>query len=149
MENHYQLTDNEFERQFSDLSLTPTLFSHEAHLRLAWIHIRKYGIKKAIDNISQQIKLFATHHGDEDKYNETVTVAAVRTVYHFILKSSSENFSEFIREYPRLKNEFKGLIDSHYSTNIFTSEKAKQEFMEPDLAPYDELRGNVNSVSHQ
>jgi len=30
-------------------------FSHEAHLRLARIHITRYGIEKAVDNITRQL----------------------------------------------------------------------------------------------
>ncbi len=137
MEKHYQLSDEAFEKQFEDLSLEPSLFTHEAHLRLAWIHIRKHGVRNAIDNITKQIKAFATYHGDADKYNETVTVAAVRTVYHFILKSSTHTFSEFIKENPRLKFDFKHLLDSHYSFDLFESSTAKTSFLEPDLVPYD------------
>ncbi len=45
MEEHFYLTDIQFERQFANCSLNPELFSHEAHLRLAWLHISKYGLK--------------------------------------------------------------------------------------------------------
>lgn len=139
MERHYGLTDPEFERQFADGSLDPILFSHEAHLRLAWIHIKQYGPEKAIDNICRQINAFATSHGDKDKFNVTVTVAAVKAVYHFYLKAKSVDFQGFIQEFPRLKHKFRELIDTHYSTNIFTSEQAKREYLEPDREPFDDL----------
>jgi hypothetical protein len=42
-ELHFSLTDIEFENQFENGTLKPELFSHEAHVRLAWIHIKKYG----------------------------------------------------------------------------------------------------------
>jgi hypothetical protein len=38
MEKHLELTDLEFEANFKNCSLNPDIFSHEAHLRLAWIH---------------------------------------------------------------------------------------------------------------
>ncbi len=137
MEKHYELSDLDFEIQFADASLDPVLFSHEAHLRLAWIHITKYGIDKAIDNICSQIRTFATFHGDNDKYNETVIIAAVRAVYHFVLKSESGYFKDFILQFPRLKNKFGELLDSHYSLDIFKSELAKKKYMHPDLLPFD------------
>ena len=43
IEKHYQLSDEEFEQQFQNCLLSPVLFTHEAHLRLAFIHILKYG----------------------------------------------------------------------------------------------------------
>jgi hypothetical protein len=52
MNSHFELSDELFEEQFQNCQLNPALFNHEAHLRLAWIHITKYGIDKAIENIS-------------------------------------------------------------------------------------------------
>lgn len=137
MELHSTLSDNELEIQFETLQLDPAMFSHEAHLRLAWIHIRKYGIERAIDNITSQIKQFANSLGPRDKYNETVTVAAIRAVYHFMLRSTDSNFDDFIRNNPRLKNNFKALLNAHYSTNIFLDSQAKKTYLEPELLPFD------------
>lgn len=137
MEPHYQLSDSEFEAQFEAGSLDPTLFSHEAHLRLAWIHVTEHGTEKACTSISKQIKSFATAQGASDKYNETVTIAAVKAVDHFIRRSGSDNFKDFIAEFPQLKTKFKELLGSHYSYNIFQSGPAKKSFQDPDLAPFD------------
>lgn len=135
--NHFQHTDEQFEQQFENCKLSPELFSHEAHLRLAWIHITKYGIDDALENIQIQLKTYVKHLSAEDKYNKTVTIAAVKAVYHFVLKSKSDNFKNFIVEFPRLKNNFKGLMDSHYGVDIFNSEEAKKEYIRPDILPFD------------
>ena len=137
MEAQFYLTDSEFERQFEDCSLNPKLFSHLAHIRLAWIHIKNYGVDAAIENVCTQIKKFDTIHDEGTKYHTTITVASVRTVYHFFLKSESNNFQDFITEFPRLENNFKDLIDAHYGINLIASEKAKKEYLAPDLLPYD------------
>ena len=137
MKDHFDLTDFEFEQKFETSSLDAGLFSHEAHLRLAWIHITKYGIDKALENIQLQLKAYVKHLGAASKYNKTVTIAAVKAVYHFILKSKSDNFQDFIVEFPRLKNNLKGLMDSHYGIDIFNSEAAKKEYLRPDLLPFD------------
>ncbi|NNF74656.1 MAG: hypothetical protein HKN00_05695 [Flavobacteriaceae bacterium] len=137
MADHYQLTDSEFEQSFENRSLDPRLFNHEAHLRLAWIHITKYGLEQAIVNLSEQIYNFAYNLGAKDKFNTTVTLAAVRAVYHFMLKAESKNFRDFINEFPQLKNNFKGLSAQHYDINIFDSELARSSFLEPDRLPFD------------
>lgn len=137
MDNHFELTDIEFEQKFAGCQIDPALFSHEAHLRLAWIHISRFGIDSAIENICKQLKMFVTFLGASDKYNETVTVAAVKAVYHFKLKSSTENFRDFIAENPRLKTHFKELLAQHYMTDIFTSEEAKEKFLEAELLAFD------------
>jgi hypothetical protein len=137
MENHFELTDVEFENQFSNCSLDPTVFNHEAHLRLAWIHVSKYGTDKAIENITNQLQNFVASLGAGDKYNKTVTISAIRAMHHFMLKSETTDFKNFISENPRLKNNFKELLSSHYTTDIFTSEQAKKEYLQPELVPFD------------
>lgn len=139
MEQHYTIDDIEFEIQFENLTMNPEFFTHEAHLRLAWIHIRKYGVRKAIEHACKQIQAFASFHGGGKKYHVTVTVAAVRAVYHFILKSKSETFQDFIQEFPRLKYSFKQLIGAHYGNDIFKSEMARKAYLEPDLIPFDQI----------
>src|SRR5260221_2240378 len=124
MQDHFDLTDLEFEKQFANIALEPKLFNHEAHLRLAWIHITKYGIDQAIENICIQIQHYVEALGAKDKYNETVTIAAARAVYHFMLRSKTDNFKDFILENKRLKFQFKEMLRSHYHTDIFTSEQA-------------------------
>lgn len=136
MEAHHQLTNAEFEQQFATCQLDSSLFSHEAHLRLAWIHIQQYGQQQAEINIQKQLQDFVASLGATDKYHATLTVAAVRIVGHFIKNSSAETFSQFMEEYPRLKTAFKGLVEQHYSFDIFSSDAARSSFVEPDLVAF-------------
>jgi len=137
METHFELSDTKFENQFSTCSLDSKIFTHEAHLRLAWIHIHKYGVDIAIENITTQLQNFVEALGAKDKFNMTLTISAIRAVYHFMLKSKTNNFQAFISENPRLKNNFRELLSYHYKTDIFKSEKAKIEYLEPELLPFD------------
>ncbi|WP_339606028.1 hypothetical protein [uncultured Roseivirga sp.] len=136
MEPHFQLSDTEFNRQFTDCSLNPELFSHEAHIRLAWINIKKLGLEKAIDNTQTQLENFVAHIGAKDKYHKTLTIVAIKIVNHFIQKSKSDDFSNFINEFSQLKYEFKELVNAHYSFNIFNSDEARTEFLKPDLLEF-------------
>lgn len=137
MKNHFELSDSEFEQQFINCELNPEIFSHEAHLRLVWINIKKYGVEKAQTNIQSQLQKFVEFVGVKDKYNTTLTLAAIKAVYHFMLKSDSDSFQEFIVGFPRLKYGFKELMSCHYGFDIYNSEKAKAKFLEPDLLPFD------------
>ncbi len=137
MEAHYQFSDHEFEKQFEQLAFEPKLFTHEAHLRLAWIHINKYGIETAMANICKQIKAFATSVGEPSKFNLTLTTAAIRIVHHFILRSNTTQFSELLIEEPRLKYGFTDLIKMHYSLDVLHQASAKKCYMEPDIIPFD------------
>tara|TARA_B100001146_G_C15864072_1_gene298975 strand:- start:61 stop:474 length:414 start_codon:yes stop_codon:yes gene_type:complete len=137
MEKHFKLTDSDFEKKIISCEFNPSDFTHEAHLRLAWINIKKYGINQAEINIQSELRNFVEFVGDKDKYNMTLTMAAIRAVYHFMLKSKADNFKGFIMEFPRLKNNFRDLMSYHYGFDIYNSERAKVEFLQPDLIPFD------------
>lgn len=134
--SHYRFSDEEFKEVFESCNLDPSLFSHEAHLRLAWIIVRENGAQEAIDIICDQIQAYVIKLGAEDKFNKTLTIAATKAVSHFIQKSHSDNFPDFILEFPRLKNNFKDLMAAHYSFDIYNSQNAKNHFLEPDLLPF-------------
>ncbi len=137
MNTHYHYNDQAFEKAFEDRSFEPSLFSHEAHLRLAWIHIHKYGPNQACENVCRQIRAFDQTHGDGSKFHKTMTVAAVKAVYHFILKAKAKDFQIFIQTFPRLKTNFKALLDQHYGFDLLESKKARVEFVAPDLLAFD------------
>lgn len=136
MEAHYKLTDPEFEQQFQACTLDPAIFSHEAHLRLAWIHIKNYGIDIAVGNIRKQLQQFVGHINAKGKYNDTLTVAAIMAVNHFIKRSGTNNFIDFINEHPGLKTNFKDLVKTHYSQDIFNSDEYKRNYVAPDLLAF-------------
>ena len=137
MEPHTLLNDEAFEVQFETCMLDPALFTHEAHLRLAWIHIKKYGVETAVEHVVTQLSNFVAHAGARDKFNLTLTIAAVRGVNHFMLRATTDTFPAFIKEFPQLLYDFKALIDSHYSCDIFKEERAKTNYLVPDLAPFE------------
>ncbi|NJB69710.1 hypothetical protein GGR42_000172 [Saonia flava] len=110
LEKHFQLTDEEFEKQFESCKLEPSFFTHEAHIRLAWIHLGKYSEEIAAENICKQILNFDRIHGDGNKFNKGVTEASVKTVSHFKAKSASTTFEGFIKEFPELKTNLKELL---------------------------------------
>ena len=136
MDSHFDINDELFEAQFKAGVLDPALFSHEAHLRLAWIHIKNYGVETAIENICHQLKAFVKTVGAADKYNETLTVAAIRAVNHFMLMPDAADFRTFIHQHTRLKYNFKELMSSHYKMDLYNNPVAKQQYMAPDLLPF-------------
>ncbi|MFC7773860.1 hypothetical protein [Flavobacterium sp. GCM10027622] len=137
MEKHFEFTDAEFIQQLSDCTLPAALFSHEAHLRLAWIQLQHNHVEQAIDIIRVQIQNYAASLGAKDKYHETITVASVKAVAFFIQKTQSTTFLELVTQNQSLKTHFKSLLATHYSTDIFQSEEAKKTFLKPDLDPFE------------
>ena len=135
-EKHHLLTNDEFEEKFSNCDLPAVIFTHEAHLRLAYIYIHKYGLDTAIDKLSSQIADCDDKYGDGTKYNKTLTIASTKIMFHFIEKAQSNDFNSLLIEFPKLKLDFLGLIQIHYDFDIFNSEKARKEFLEPDLVSF-------------
>ncbi|MBD3637862.1 MAG: hypothetical protein HUJ25_10945 [Crocinitomicaceae bacterium] len=132
MQDHNSFSDEEFLKLFESCSLRPEYFTHEAHLRLAWLCLKRYDLDKAEKFVVQQLKVYTSHWGASDKYHHTITIAAVKAVHHFYLRSKSTNFCDFIVEYPRLKTHFKALMAQHYRAETLHAEKAKTEFIQPD-----------------
>ncbi len=135
-EKHHLLTNDELEDKFSTCDVPAVLFTHEAHLRLSYIHITKYGLDQAIENLTKQIANCDNKYGDGTKYNKTLTIASAKVVHHFIDKSKALDFNSFLVEYPQLKNDFVGLLKTHYEIDIFNDQIAKQEYLEPDLLAF-------------
>ena len=136
-EKHHLLTDLQFEERFKNTTLSPVLFTHEAHLRLAYIYVTKYGVDTAIKKLCNQIAHFDKKFGDGTKFNKTVTIASAKIMEHFIDKTKATNFRGLLEEFPRLKNNFLALLKSHYSLDIFIDKTAKHKYLEPDLLPFD------------
>ena len=88
MENHFNLSDIDFEKRFISCQLDPSDFTHEAHLRLAWININNYGLEQAQLNTENQIQKFVEFVGAKNKYHMNLTLAAIRAVHYFSLKSN-------------------------------------------------------------
>lgn len=133
---HYILSDRQFEIHFEHCLLNPVFFTHEAHLRLAWIHITRYGLEQAIENVCRQIERYDKIFGTGTRFNKTVTIAAVQAVDHFIRKSQCDTFQDFIRKFPQLKHNFRALISSHYSRDVFDDPQARMQYVKPDLAAF-------------
>jgi len=136
MKSHWNLNDQEFSQQFAACTLDPALFSHEAHLRLAWILLSQNELRRASALLCQQIKNFDQHFGDGSKFHRTLTEAAVRAVYHFKQKSQSDNVRDFLNEFPRLGSHFKEIIAQHYGFDLFSHSEARHRYIEPDLVPF-------------
>lgn len=134
---HNQLSDFEFIQQFVIGTLNPNIFNHEAHLRLAWLYIDEFGLKQAEQDIQNQLQNFVAIVGAKDKYHKTLTIVAARIVHYFMQKFKSDNFTDFINEFPQLLYEFKTLVNRHYSFNIFDSQEAKIKFLNPDVQNFE------------
>jgi len=137
MKTHRSLSDERFLAQLQSTTLDAALFNLEAHLRLAWLHLNRMEKDAAIKETCAQIQHYVKALGASDKFNTTLTIAAVEAVYHFIKKIKAHSFEAFISNCPELTTNFKDLLQTHYSFDIFTSNTAKTNYIAPDLVSFD------------
>ncbi len=115
-EKHRQLSDKDFSRLFEECTLEPTLFTHEAHLRLAWLLIREHGLQPATEMLCGQIMRYDRQHGKGTKFSEHVTRAAVQLVNELQKQSQDHSFMDFIGRHPRLLFDFGELLAPYMAT---------------------------------
>lgn len=125
-----ELTDEEFLRRYEAHTLAD--FSHEDHLRMAFLYARRGGAGAAVAG-ARRIRGLAQAAGAPQKYHETLTVAWARVVWHHTVASETSGFAEFVQAHPQLLR--RDLLAAHYSHEVLFSAAARAGFVEPDLAP--------------
>jgi hypothetical protein len=119
--HHLEYSDEEFEVLFKNRKLPPHLFSHDAHLRLAWIHIRKYGFKKAVNHICDQISAFDQTFGDGQKFNRTLTIQSMNIINERVKRSLKTDYAGFIAENRDLVTGFDKLVQDNSDSRTSNS----------------------------
>ncbi len=114
------LNDDEFVRAFESCELSPDLFHHRDHIRLARIYLDRLGAAAAIERFRAAIIRFAAHNCVSDKYHETITIAWMRLV----IAASEDDDALFDKKH----------IERFYSPELLATEEARSSFVEPDRA---------------
>ncbi|TVQ32700.1 MAG: hypothetical protein EA376_04870 [Phycisphaeraceae bacterium] len=128
---------------FRDRSLPKSAWTHRAHVRVAWLHLREAPFGVALDRLRTGIIALNESHGvantPDDGYHETVTVAFLRLIAAAMRSDpapdpgAGESFSAFAARHPRLLD--RSLLREHYSEPRLMSREARRRFLEPDLRP--------------
>jgi hypothetical protein len=128
-----EISDKEFIKQFEDHSLDPKHFNHIGHLRIAWLYLNDGTLEQAIYNVTSGVSSYACSLGAADKFQHTLTEAIVKIMAFKMVKQSS--FSKFLASNKDLIEDLPSILRKHYSHELLYSDKAKKEFVEPDLTP--------------
>ncbi len=123
--------DERFLAAFEAGTIANQDFHHRDHLRLAWIQIRLLGVERSADAVASGIRRFAAHHGHGDRYHETMTRFWVRAVALGINRHPTLAFDDLLASEPHLLD--KNLPYRHWSRERMGSEKARSEWVDPDL----------------
>mgnify|MGYP000377372046 FL=1 len=133
MQAHYQLTDSELAVQFEQLTLNPSWFTHEAHIRLAWHYVRTFKARIAAQKLCEQIQMFDRAMGKGTKYHKTVTVALAHIIAEKQEKQLATDFRTFIQNNTDLLTDYRNLLAQHYSYDLFQDKKSKMIYVSPDV----------------
>jgi hypothetical protein len=128
-----QLSDEEFLEAFEHEAIPASQFRHRDHLRMAWLYVTRQGEVAAEELASAGIRKFAAAHGVPQKYHHTVTIAWVRLVALHQRRWPAEDFDRFIEGSADLLD--KRLLRGHFRSQTLASPRAREEWVEPDLAP--------------
>ena len=124
--------DREFRAAFECGAIAPAHFTHEAHLRLAYVYLVENDLAAAQQKMrSALLSFLATHGIPAEKFHETLTRAWVLAVRHFMGRSPSRCFAEFVAgSQPLLDSK---VMLTHYSTSLLFSPAARASYVAPDL----------------
>ena len=130
------MSDDEFVQQFEARTFPFDQWHHRAHVKLAYLYLVRFGFDAASHKLRDGIRAYnaANHVPNEPMrgYHETVTMFWLRiiemTVQEYGEKPTADEFFDF---HPQLSQ--KKINRLFYSAELFTSARAKSEFVEPDL----------------
>lgn len=126
--------DRAFRRDFEACRVTPDEFTHEAHVRLAYVYLAEHDVDGAVDRVRDALVRFIAHSGvPASKYHETLTRAWVLAVRHFMNRSSHASAAEFIAANSELLDA--KIMLTHYTAGVLFSAGARAAWIEPDLEP--------------
>ncbi len=124
--------DRDFLDRFDDCTLPESEFRHAGHVRMAWLRLNEAPFAQALAQISDGIRRYARSKGQTSKYHETVTVAFARIVASRM--RSGESFDDFASRNADLFSP-QPLLRRYYSAELLDSDRARREFVAPDLEP--------------
>jgi hypothetical protein len=134
------MNDTELLRQFEELSLPFELWTHQAHVRVAFCYLQKYCFDDALVRVRSAIKAYNAHHQVPENatsgYNETTTVAFLRiidaTMRAYGQAMPTPDSQAFCDTHPHLLH--RQVLRLFYSPERRMHPDAKGMFVEPDLA---------------
>ena len=135
------MSDESFAGLFLSCELPATEWTHEAHIRLAWLTLSSMPYNDALNHIRAGI----TKYNDSVlkkalAYHETITVAFTRLIAagreELPLKHA---FADFKSVHPILFDRTLFALLRHYRRDTLFSPEARAGFVAPDLLPLPDL----------
>ena len=130
-----QLDDDSFLNRFETRDLGPEHFDHRGHLRMAWLHLDRYGLEEANARVCQGIRDLAIKFNAPEKFSHTLTEASMRIIAARMHGGKTKPFEQFLQHNRDLVADARGVLARHYSAACLDSPTARAAWIEPDLEP--------------
>jgi hypothetical protein len=140
------MTDDEFLTAFEECRIPPELWTHEAHIRMAWLYLRRRPLDEVIPIVRRGITRYAESRGKTGAYHETITVGYLVLIDGRIGRGGAGGtFAEFRERHPDLLDRGLSALLEHYSREVLDSTEARATFVEPDRAPLPRRPGRTEA----
>lgn len=107
-------------------------FHHWGHVKLGWLHLKKYPLLEALSRFGSGLKHFAESHGAAAKYHETLTIGYLLLIQERMTGSNDLDWESFACRNPDLLDWKDSLLKQLYSHQVLWSEQARSRFVLPD-----------------
>jgi hypothetical protein len=131
------MNDSEFLQAFEQCSLPENQWTHCAHVRMAWLYLHQKSLVEALPIVREGIKRFNSSLSKPLAYHETITRAHLILIDQRMKSAASvQTFDEFCLVNPDVIDRKLSALLIHYSNETLFCSKAREMFVEPDLAPF-------------
>jgi hypothetical protein len=128
------VTDDEFLQAFEGCTLPKPAWTHQAHVRMAWLYLRQGSFEQVLPLVRKRIRRYNATFQQEPAYHETITRVFLHLIDYRVRERPAQTFSEFSEQHLDL---FQGVIIllKHYRKETLFSQQAREQFVSPDLEP--------------
>ncbi len=136
------MTDAKFLAAFETAGLARSAWTHDAHVRVAWLYLSRMPFPEALEKVRTGIQKLNAAYARQNAgrclpakkgpagYHDTITVAFVRLIAARL--TPGEGFADFQDRNPDLFDRSLAAIRVHYTKKLLFSAKARKAFVEPD-----------------
>ncbi|MBD1365177.1 hypothetical protein IDJ77_15280 [Mucilaginibacter sp. ZT4R22] len=132
--HHADLSNSQFLHQIETVTINPELFTHEAHIRMAWLYLNGFNQEMALQHISTAIKGIDAKYAGGMKFHHTITVVFANKIAALMQHKAHKSWQEFVAANAGLGIS-KKFLSNYYSDELLYSDKAKTQFVSPDKKP--------------
>ncbi len=119
---------------FDTGELPPDWFSHENHVKLAWLCLREADAPAAMTRVKANLRRLVAKLGREEKYHETITCALIALTAERMARMGEEagDWRRFKSANRDLFQDWRSCLDGYYRPETLSSELARRAFVLPD-----------------